>query len=242
MATEQQEERQFRFRRTVSLQETRGLAKIRPFQYFEEFPFDEIREICLKTIREEHPVVDRNLADWAEACITDLVRQQDPLWENILSWYLFGTKETTLIAQSIEFTISLADIPGIGHGYVSKLLAGKFERLQAHGPYSYPLSSALKKFLSSLLEELMPSSGSGVYDEDDWYRAERALRIIASQEYHSFLPKIEELITLHQEGKIFPLMLERPYRQNLAHATNIATLRAVASILRNAHKKRLQKH
>jgi len=224
-------EQEQKFEKSIYFQQFLAEARRQPFMYFEKSSIREVRIECLKTIKERgyiHP-------DWAESCIDALFDQNDDLKEDALSWYLFAAETDTAIIRAINFALSLREkkeyLNRINSNTLSKFIAGRL--LKDHEIRVYPLLPPLHEFIVELLNELKnKGSGNNGYFNSDWYCAERALRIIIAAEDYLFLPRVEELILLHQQGVIKPYGNDPPYQKD----QNIAALKATRRFLFKAQK------
>ncbi len=224
-----------------------SLAKDHPRETYDFCYVKEIREACFRRIYDW--VVDNDeLAVWAEEKIKELLLiSNEGLMGKMLNWYVFFSSGDEREAKSINFAISLFDLvdevelPGRVESLkkiVSKILVWRL-RVPDHNLYRQ--LTRLPKFLGRMLNEVRPpfhrvgdNSDSKVYYDEEWFLVERALRIIVAQKDFSFLPKIGDLITLLQEGKIKP-------QDKLFYASesHLAVLKKASNILLEAQKESL---
>lgn len=218
-----------RFKKTVALSEILEGVWHSPFKYFEDWPILEVREKCLKEM-ERRRFFD---SEWLEPCIRELLEGYDnyDFGKKMLSFYIFAERNEVVI-RAIEFALSLWREGRAWEGELSKVIAG---RLLKDKTKLYPKLPSLHGFLEDLLDKLMKKGQRDGYLASNWYCAERALRIIIAAEDFSFLPKIEELILLLQEGEIYPSKCDPPYTRDL----NLAMLRATKRLLLKAKKEKL---
>ncbi|MDP3710265.1 MAG: hypothetical protein Q8R29_00900 [bacterium] len=234
---------QYKFKPTRSLRSiVEDSRRINIFELFEQWPVLEVRQACLKIIKEFdgwsfHP----ESADWAEECIKDLAYQQDPLAEEILAWYVFAPQHQELAVRALEFAISLEatwDLRStINTRAVSKIVCG---RICNRHWILYPHVPSLPAFIHKLLSHIKPRSFNQSlyrYIEYDWHCAERALRMIRQGKDFSFLPAIEELILLFQDGITEPSScFSDPAYDKEMHLADLKTTRKILQKSRRGKK------
>lgn len=194
--------------KTASLQRLLEDAQCEPFDLFEKWPIDEVREACLKKLR-RNPYNWINIkvsADRIEAIIRSALAIEDPRWNELFHWYIrfAGEGECPHAEESVravEFAISLSreykEQPLIS-GDTAKAVCNKLKR----DPSLYWAAPSIHEFLSSLLLFVSDAGGKG-YDLTEWGFAERAIRRIVAATDTSFLESIERMYEDHRNGKIF---------------------------------------
>lgn len=223
-----------RFKKTIDLAEVLSKVRQNPLKYFEDWHLLEVRERCLKEMEQWRYIYESH-AEWAEACIRDFLEQGDDynFREKVLSWYVFAAKDG-LAVRAIEFAFSLWREHKVHSPELSKLIAGRLLEGRRRDIDLYSKLPPLREFLEKLLDELKEDRRDGYFDSD-WFCAERALRIIDAAGDVSFLPQIEELILLLQEGKIYPSKYDPPESRDM----NLARLKYTRKSLVKARKEKL---
>lgn len=216
------------------------LARREPMKTFDDWRIVEIRKKCLESMK-DWKIYDY-LAGWVEEHLLKFrvsELRHHGLLEVMLGWYVLNAQGETTI-RAIEFAISLNRVEG-SYGsiedVISKIVVGRLLKNEISN--FYPQLVSLPKFLEVLLDELdspyhIKRNDGRQYFEEDWFCAERALRVIVREKDFSFLPKIEELIVLLQEGKIVPT--DKPFYAKTSH---LAAFKEARKILLEAKKEGL---
>lgn len=230
----------------------------RPLYAFIKYPFVEVREVCLATMRSWDPYYDSGtfnvpeIAETAEGAIRDLLAQRDEFGKRLLEVYVFGFRENQ-VARPIGFLLSLtsyfgaqADCP-VDHRDVSKMLHGILKKGSWPDNMShiyYGEISGVRNFVrlvvGRFIENGMSSirvNGDNAYNDFEWYPLERVLKIVAWAGDDSLLPQVEDIISLHETGKFFPR--EDSERFGLKREQCLAFLRRIRKLLRDSRKARL---
>ncbi|KKR09632.1 MAG: hypothetical protein UT37_C0015G0003 [Parcubacteria group bacterium GW2011_GWA2_39_18] len=253
-----------RFEATISLDELKRLViigKLNPLETFEKYPIQEVRDVCLKKIRDydwsdyswnySGRGISPAWADWAEQCVKELLQQEDPLWKDILALYVQNTKHKnsswnqdpenwTPVVRSIEFALSLVNLEerllGSEFSTIAKFVTGKIKDC----PVAYEHVPSMKNFIEKLLFNCILKNPDGTlhyiakYREADWYNIIRALSIIVKCQNFSFIPAIEELVVLIRNGELKPS--EHEFAPDIATAeSHLAILTGTISILKRQH-------
>ena len=224
---------------------------------FAKYDLLEVRKACLDWLEKlGWDITDENTS----AMFEDYIRQLDSLdskhfGERLLNIYVFHTDRDNdpIIVRAIEFAISLTKVSPTGFlrsNIVSKIICSRLSKIyfsecynNDHEPVksAYDLIPSLRDFLTALLDSLKPVGRLELYSRSkphsyhDFTLAMRALKVIVhfAREDQSFLPQINELIMLHQQGII------KPYDDSsdpFALAVNLAALKQAAKLLRRAQE------
>lgn len=227
------------FARTIGEEELMRKAKNNPLIYFKQWPLREVRKACVKEIKKNSSYhryrISQDLAEWLEECIPALLEQNDRFGEEFLEWYICeGTKDEDAV-RAIEFGIKLKNKISVTYN-LSKFIAGRL--LKSGDIMLYSQIPSLRSYLLELLSDLAKQKGKrdGVLGSY-WICAERAMKIIIAAGDFSFLPQIEELITLYQTGILNPWRFSAPYEKGM----NLAMLKETRRLLNRAQRESLAK-
>ncbi len=225
-----------RFVKTIEDEDLMRKARNNPLIFFEQYPFRKIRVACVKEIKSNSTYqrykISKDWIDWIEECISDLLEQNDNFAEELLEWYICEGTEDEIAINAIEFALKLKDKIPVYYN-LSKFIAGRL--LKGWDIRLYPEIPSLRGYLSELLKALVKSKDGDGYLNSYWVRADRALKIIIAAGDFSFLPQIEELIVLHQNGTLKPWKSDPSYVKDL----NIAMLKATRRALYKAQREHL---
>lgn len=225
------------FRKTVSLQEILKKAEYEEFSVFDEWPLEEVRRLCIKSLKDRREVDIASYAEWAESRIRAMSKQGDLTdWTELLSWYIYNSK-SEFKGRALEYAITLAKEKENRYrflGEISKHLAGKIR----NEPEVYWYVPSMREFLKTLLSRIKLTGENTSYMDADWYCAERAIRCIVKVEDIEFLPQIEEILSCHEkeQGKHFSDLDERT---NFSRVQRIAFLQEAVRVLLEARKKQM---
>lgn len=225
--------------KTVSLQRLLEDARHEPFDLFEKWLIDEVREACLEKLRRDpyNWINIRVSAERIEAIIRSAFAIEDPRWNELFHWYIrfagegaypHGAEESE---RAVEFAISLSreykEQPLIP-GETAKAVCNKLKK----NPSLYWAAPGIHEFLSSLLL-FVSDAGEKGYDLTEWGFAERAIRRIVAATDTSFLESIERMYEDHCNGKIF--LNKHDAKENIfASAQNEALLAKARHLLHEA--------
>lgn len=226
-----------KFKKTIDDEEFMHALRNDPLGFFEQWPIHKIRVECLGEIRRHVSYsrygISEDWSAWVEECISVLVEHRDALAGEMLEWYICEATKGEAAAKAIEFAIGLKALRSPTTN-LSKFIAGRLLKEQGWGRH-WHLIPSLRGYLSELLEKIGRASRSYGYFPYQWIEAERALKIIMAAQDCFFLPQIEELIALHQNGIVKPSVNEPHYVKDV----NVAMLKATRRLLLKAKKEYL---
>ena len=196
---------------TSSLEALIKKARSEPFDTFINYPFREIRDVCVKEIERQYSDIGIGFANQAEAIIKrlQLVDWRHDYWKKILGWYLFAAEDEPVLKRAIKFALGIYYEDTVLHdNLISKLLAG---RLKGGFLCSklYDKMPSLKNFFHRFLRDIYMDTRKerlrlDGYSESDWYLAKRAVDIAVYANDFSLLWEIEQAVMLIEEGVISP--------------------------------------
>ena len=208
-----------------------------PLAHFVKWPIAEIRQACLKRIKEWE--IHEHLADWAEKVIVSLDESKSgydrgELIKEVLSWYVFNSRHDEVSIRAIEYAIALSNKwkNGLRLEFISKIVAGK---LKEDNIYLYDMLPSLKRFICSWLDPMIRNGKRDGYSNSDWFMSERAQRVILAAGDFSFLWKIDEIIMLLEEDCIRPWM-HVPRDTRDMHLARLRTTRKYLLKAKKEHK------
>lgn len=191
--------------RTVSLESLLEQARRKPFEVFRACPIAEVRQACLKALRDNpyYQIGEGISPEQLEGLIRDLRAAHGDFWEELFHWYaqFAGEKKhlhTGEAVRALEFAIdfSLRD-RGVLHE-AAKAVSDKLRKQ----PRLYWEAPSMVEFLQELLAVIRHEQGG--YDAGAWHLTERAVRRIVAAEDVTFLGHLAELHRLHRDGVIQP--------------------------------------
>lgn len=211
---------------------------------FVHWEVTEIREAFIKRMSGDWFCITPEIADWAEKTIIDLLQQRDEIGEKLLRWYLFDNKlakhcrtenYNNYVTRALEFTIGMSgNVQHFHDSDASKNVAGVMLKGQYSPIYLYYQMPFMKDFLSRIILKPDPTLNCVMYNEMDWCKTERALKIIINAGDFSFLPQLEKLVTImRMGGKIVPGSSMPVYTFN----SHIAILEGTIQELQRAKEK-----
>jgi hypothetical protein len=227
-----------KFKIGLSLDDLYRQAYLNPLGTFEKWPIWEVQEKCLRELNNFRARSNED-ADWAESCIKGIWEDKEggvsialDITEKILTWYIFSEKDSIVI-RAIEFVISFRQhkiLPLYRDSWDSmatKLIAGRLLKRCDHIEL-YAKIPNLQKYLLSFFDYLLKEREKG-YEDADWVKIERTLRIVIKTEDSTFLEKVQEVIQALQSGRIFPKQVGP--RPHYARASHMAALHDAEGLL-----------
>lgn len=202
-----------------------------PMRTFEEFPIKEIREECISRL--QFRKMDIVVVKWLEDQALGLLRKNDYFAKDVLSFYLFNTKEDEESGYSmgpkraIKYLTDLKPVATESTPFslydCSKMITGRlfggFEpAIEKYEEMKYFLSD----FFGYCLDRIYVRLDDG-YPERDWACAQRALRVFLAAKDCTHLKTINELIAFFDERVIRPSEKMPVFSRGMHYAALIET-------------------
>jgi hypothetical protein len=227
---------------TVKMERIIGEVEATPYTSFDRWPILEIRKKCVESLKNQVYLDTVGAVDWRADWIEDRVDQLlnhrgygYELVEEILSLYIFNSHRDSAV-RALEFLVSrCSSVPIVPSKLSLKLIAGKLAKDDSDEDL-YASVSGLWQLLDKSFVQFIECRGVGDYYTDRWISLERVFKIILQVSDYSFLPRVNEILTLMKEKLILPKFFGDP----LAFETHRDRLRAVKKYLEKAKKKALE--
>ena len=229
------------FRKTIVTENVvRGVASgwyrdISFVRIFDEYNAFAVRKAILEYWLERSVRINEYQADWVEARIIDLKKEEGEtrsgFWKELLNWYIFNATDK-LSNRTLDFAISITEMNDFGDssGYfyrsdVLKIITGKLDR--SPEIYQDITTPALRLFLESFLVAAYQPNAT-IFD-GTMVDIRRVVRCAIKAEDWHFLPMIEQVLYKLYNQK-------RPerydFRQEVEILENIAFLKEAVRLLR----------
>ena len=165
-----------------------------PLATFETNPIREVRERCLEAI--ERGSLSANTVKCAEDLAERLVHQRDPLWQEFLRTLLYATRRLYSI-HALQFFLQVCPTAGADQRFRSKTLyhfldfALDQHNLTLHEAHAY-IRGELRAFY-------IWCSRHHFYQDDEWYRLERVVKLIIKGGGYTHVRRLRAIIRLYHD-------------------------------------------
>jgi len=206
---------------------------------FDEYPTYTIRKTILKYWLDHSICVLGWQADWIEARVIDLKKEEGAthsgFWKELLDWYVFDVT-AALANRALDFAIGITEMDDFGgvHGFiyrsdVLKIIAGRLDR--SPEIYQDIATPSLKLFLESfLVRTYQPDS---IINDFTMVDIKRVVRCAIKVEDWQFLPMIE-LVLCKLANQKRPEKYD--FKQEVAITESLAFLKEALRLFREKTK------
>lgn len=165
-----------------------------PLMVFEANPIREIRERCLEAI--ERRGLTPDAIRYAEDLAEGLVQRMDPLWQEFLRTLLFATRRVNSI-HALDFFLRVCPTKDPANmRFRSKTLYHFLDfALDQHNLTLDAASSYLRGELSAFYGWCRKVH---FYQDEEWYRLERAVKLIMKGDGYALLIRLRAIIRLYE--------------------------------------------
>lgn len=215
---------------SIRLKTLFDFARNRPFEAFDKHANLEMREECAD---KEYfgRIQDPTEADWFESRIAAFKQIDDRIWEKLLDYYLFESKDN-MILRALEFAVNLSGISEQYDPYLhNSFQKSVINRINMHAHNLYWRIPELSDFLLISFGKMKKNSGQE-YSDECWSAFQRAVKLINEVQDITFLNDLLEIKKMFAEGSLHYYNNQNdPYTQD----QHIAFVSTAVKLLQKAH-------